>query len=39
MAKIKWDQLGEKKFKTGVDHGVLYPQKMGLIRSDTLGMD
>lgn len=29
MAKIKWDQLGEKKFKTGVDHGVLYPQKNG----------
>lgn len=29
MAKIKWDQIGEKKFKTGVDHGVLYPQKNG----------
>lgn len=26
---IKWDQIGEKKFKTGVDHGVLYPQKNG----------
>lgn len=29
MAKIKWDQIGERKFKTGVDHGVLYPQKNG----------
>lgn len=29
MALIKWDQIGEKKFKTGVDHGVLYPQKNG----------
>lgn len=29
MSKIKWDQIGEKKFKTGVDHGVLYPQKGG----------
>lgn len=27
--KIKWDQTGQKKFKTGVDHGVLYPQKDG----------
>lgn len=29
MALIKWDQVGEKKYKTGVDHGVLYPQKNG----------
>lgn len=29
MSKIKWDQIGEKKFKTGVDHGVLYPQEGG----------
>ena len=29
MSKIKWDQIGEKKYKTGVDHGVLYPQKGG----------
>lgn len=29
MSKIKWDQIGQKKFKTGVDHGVLYPQKGG----------
>lgn len=29
MAKIKWDQIGEKKYKVGVDHGVLYPQKSG----------
>lgn len=29
MSKLKWDQIGEKKYKTGVDHGVLYPQKNG----------
>lgn len=29
MAHIKWDQIGEKKYKTGVDHGVLYPQRNG----------
>lgn len=29
MSLIKWDQIGEKKYKTGVDHGVLYPQKNG----------
>lgn len=29
MSLIKWDQTGEKKFKTGVDHGVLYPQVNG----------
>lgn len=29
MGKLKWDQLGEKFYKTGVDHGILYPQKNG----------
>lgn len=29
MAKIKWDQIGERRYKTGVDHGVIYPQKNG----------
>lgn len=29
MSKIKWDQIGERYYKTGVDHGVLYPQKDG----------
>ncbi len=29
MSKIKWDQIGERKFKTGVDHGVIYPQRNG----------
>lgn len=29
MSKIKWDQIGERKYKTGVDHGVLYPQRNG----------
>lgn len=24
--KTKWDQVGEKIYETGVDHGVLYPQ-------------
>lgn len=29
MAKIKWDQTGQRFYKAGVDHGVLYPQKNG----------
>lgn len=29
MAKLKWDQIGERLYETGVDHGVLYPQKDG----------
>lgn len=29
MSKIRWDLTGERKFKTGVDHGVIYPQKNG----------
>lgn len=29
MAKIKWDTIGQRFYKTGVDHGVLYPQKNG----------
>lgn len=29
MSKIKWDQTGERFYRTGVDHGVLYPQKNG----------
>lgn len=27
--KMKWDQIGEKTYETGVDHGVIYPQKDG----------
>lgn len=29
MAMLKWDQTGERLYETGVDHGVLYPQKGG----------
>lgn len=29
MSKIVWDQIGEKKFETGVDHAVLYPVSNG----------
>lgn len=29
MAKLKWDQIGERRYQTGCDHGVLYPQKNG----------
>lgn len=25
MSKIEWDKTGEKRYETGVDHGVLYP--------------
>ena len=27
--RLKWDQIGERFYETGVDHGVLYPQKNG----------
>lgn len=30
MSRLKWDQVGEKRYKTGVDHGVLYLQKNGI---------
>lgn len=29
MSKLKWDKTGERYYETGVDHGVLYPQKDG----------
>lgn len=29
MAKIVWDQTGERLYETGVDHGVLYPIQEG----------
>lgn len=29
MAKLKWDQAGDKYYETGIDHGILYPQKNG----------
>lgn len=29
MAKLKWDQVGERFYETGCDHGVLYPQSNG----------
>lgn len=29
MAKLKWDQVGERFYETGTDRGVLYPQKNG----------
>lgn len=29
MARLKWDQIGEKIYQTGVDHCVLYPQLKG----------
>jgi hypothetical protein len=30
MAKLKWDQSGERRYETGVDHGVLYPAEDGI---------
>lgn len=27
MAKLKWDQIGEKFYETGVDRGVIYPME------------
>lgn len=29
MSRLLWDQIGERIYETGVDHGVLYPQKAG----------
>jgi len=34
MRQIKWDQVGERRFETGVDHGVLYlPNTEGVYAS------
>lgn len=27
---LEWDKIGERFYETGVDHGVLYPQKAGV---------
>lgn len=29
MAKLTWDQVGERFYETGVDRGVVYPQEAG----------
>lgn len=29
MAKLVWDETGERLYETGVDHGVLYPMESG----------
>lgn len=29
MSRIAWDEIGERFYETGVDHGVLYPQEEG----------
>ena len=29
MSKLKWDQIGERLYETGVDRGVVYPQDAG----------
>ena len=29
MSLLKWDQVGERTYETGCDHGVLYPQVNG----------
>lgn len=35
MAKIKWDQDGEKFYETGISHGVLYPKNATVSSSQT----
>lgn len=30
MPKLTWDNIGERTYETGVDHGILFPQKNGL---------
>ena len=29
MSKLVWDQIGERLYETGIDHGVVYPQVSG----------
>lgn len=29
MSKLVWDQTGERRYETGIDHGVVYPQAGG----------
>lgn len=31
MSRLAWDQVGERFFETGIDRGVLYPNKTGAI--------
>lgn len=33
---LEWDQVGEKKYKVGVNHGVLYPQSGGAYPKGTV---
>lgn len=35
MVALSWDGTGERKFETGVDHGVLYPLNTGTGTYDT----
>lgn len=30
MAKLKWDQVGERTYEIGADHGILFLQKLGV---------
>ena len=39
MSKIVWDQVGERFFETGVDHGVLYPYDNGSYRQRRITED
>lgn len=39
MAKLVWDKIGDRKYETGVDHGVLYKyfrQKEILLRLSAM---
>lgn len=29
MPKLEWDKIGERRYETGIDHGVLYPYMSG----------
>lgn len=29
MSRLVWDEVGKREYETGIDHGVLYPQKDG----------
>lgn len=38
MATLKWDQIGERLYETGVKHGVLYPQGDSSVNPYPLGV-
>ena len=38
MPRLKWDQVGERRYETGVDRGVLYVQSDGMVLQQLLSL-